>query len=177
MTAKTFKKVVTEEESVFQYIDTNSSRAGIDNCNRKMLDKKIAIIGIGVSNVPLLDYLYQLNAYVTVFDKKEISLNSANSIICSRHEVLWEGDISSGEIPLSDNINKFKNLKAYIRFYGNNIKDLNFVNTFAYIKEFNLADNLSDSLKVNFVEMLKKDVTSQDEMDLIRKYTRKISEI
>ena len=30
---------------------------------------------------------------------------------------------------------------------------------------------------VNFVEMLKKDVTSQDEMDLIRKYTRKISEM
>ena len=90
----------------------------------------------------------------TITDKKEISLNSANSIICSRQEVLWEGEISSGEIPLSDSINKFKNLKAYIRFYGNNIKDLNFVNTFAYIKEFNLADNLSDSLKVNFVEML-----------------------
>ena len=80
--------------------------------------------------------------------------NSANSIICSRQEVLWEGEISSGEIPLSDSINKFKNLKAYIRFYGNNIKDLNFVGTFAYIKEFNLADNLSETLKVNFVEML-----------------------
>ena len=44
VTAKTFKKVVTEENSVFQYVDTNSSRAGIDNCNRKMLNKKIAII-------------------------------------------------------------------------------------------------------------------------------------
>ena len=31
VTAKTFKKVVTEEDSVFQYVDTNSSRAGIDN--------------------------------------------------------------------------------------------------------------------------------------------------
>ena len=30
---------------------------------------------------------------------------------------------------------------------------------------------------VDFVDMLKKDVTSQDEMDLIRKYTRKISEM
>ena len=90
----------------------------------------------------------------TITDKKEISLNSANSIICSRSEVLWEGDKSTGEIPLSDSINKFKNLKAYIRFYGNNIKDLNFVGTFAYIKEFNLGNNLSESLKVHFVEML-----------------------
>ena len=90
----------------------------------------------------------------TITDKKEISLKSANSIICSRQEVLWEGEISSGEIPLSDSINKFKNLKAYIRFYGNHIKDLNFVDTFACIREFNLDGNLSESLKVNFVEML-----------------------
>ena len=90
----------------------------------------------------------------TITDKKEISISSANSIICSRQEVLWEGEISSGEIPLSDSINKFKNLKAYIRFYGNNIKDLNFVDTFAYIKEFKLADDLSESLKVHFMEML-----------------------
>ena len=89
----------------------------------------------------------------TITDKKEISLNSANSIICSRSEVLWEGDITTGEIPLSDSINKFKNLKAYVRFYGNHIKDLNFVGDFAYIKEFNLADELSDILKVHFVEM------------------------
>ena len=89
----------------------------------------------------------------TITDKKEISLNSANSIICSRHEVLWEGELSNGEIPLSDSINKFKNLKAYMRFYGNHIKELNFVGDFAYIKEFNLADELSDTLKVHFVEM------------------------
>lgn len=35
--------------------------------------RKVAIIGIGVSNIPLLDYFYQLHAYVTVFDKKEIT--------------------------------------------------------------------------------------------------------
>ena len=34
--------------------------------------KKVAIIGMGVSNIPLLDYLYNLNAKVTVFDNKEI---------------------------------------------------------------------------------------------------------
>ena len=61
VTAKTFKKVVTEEETVFQYIDTNSSRAGIDNCNRKMLDKKIAIIGLGGTGAYILDLVSKTN--------------------------------------------------------------------------------------------------------------------
>ena len=34
--------------------------------------KKVAIIGIGVSNIPLLDYFQNLGAIVTVFDKKNI---------------------------------------------------------------------------------------------------------
>ena len=33
--------------------------------------KKVAIIGLGVSNIPLLDYLYQKGATVSIFDKKE----------------------------------------------------------------------------------------------------------
>ncbi len=33
--------------------------------------RKVAIIGIGVSNLPLLDYLYQKKANVTVFDERE----------------------------------------------------------------------------------------------------------
>ena len=90
----------------------------------------------------------------TISDKKEVLVSSANTIICSKQEVLWEGEMSSGEIPLSDNINKFKNLKVYIKFYGNNIKNLNFVGDFAYIKDFNLSDNLDDSLKIYFLEMI-----------------------
>ncbi len=34
--------------------------------------RKVAVIGLGVSNIPLLDYLYQKNALVTVFDDKTI---------------------------------------------------------------------------------------------------------
>ena len=33
---------------------------------------KIAIIGLGVSNIPLLDYMHNLKANVTVFDDREI---------------------------------------------------------------------------------------------------------
>ena len=34
--------------------------------------RKVAIIGIGVSNIPLIDYLYSKKAIVTVFDDREI---------------------------------------------------------------------------------------------------------
>lgn len=34
--------------------------------------KKVAIIGLGVSNIPLIDYFHHLGAKVTVFDSKEI---------------------------------------------------------------------------------------------------------
>ena len=34
--------------------------------------RKVAIIGLGVSNIPLIDYLYNKKANVTVFDNREI---------------------------------------------------------------------------------------------------------
>ncbi len=37
---------------------------------RYLRNKKIAIIGLGVSNIPLLDYMYEKNAKVTVFDDR-----------------------------------------------------------------------------------------------------------
>ena len=35
-------------------------------------NRKVAIIGLGVSNLPLLDYLHEKNANVTVFDSRTI---------------------------------------------------------------------------------------------------------
>ena len=32
--------------------------------------KKVAIIGLGISNKPLIEYLYKLNAKITVFDNR-----------------------------------------------------------------------------------------------------------
>ena len=34
-------------------------------------EKKVAIIGLGVSNIPLLEYMNKLGAKVTVFDNRE----------------------------------------------------------------------------------------------------------
>ena len=34
--------------------------------------RKVAIVGLGVSNIPLIDYMYEKHARVTVFDEREI---------------------------------------------------------------------------------------------------------
>lgn len=42
--------------------------------------KKVAIIGLGVSNIPLLDYFYRLGAKVSIFDKREKEALDANAL-------------------------------------------------------------------------------------------------
>ncbi len=51
----------------------------MEYCNKKLEEfnhyiagKKIAILGIGVSNLPLLDYFYEKKARVTVFDNRSV---------------------------------------------------------------------------------------------------------
>lgn len=44
----------------------------LEEFNNFIKNKKIAIIGIGVSNIPLLDYFYENNSIVTVFDNRDI---------------------------------------------------------------------------------------------------------
>ena len=40
--------------------------------NKYLENRKVAILGLGVSNLPLIDYLHDNKAQVTVFDEKEI---------------------------------------------------------------------------------------------------------
>lgn len=49
--------------------------------------KKVAIIGMGVSNIPLLDYFYNKNAKVTVFDRNNLSDEIMEKINKYRYEV------------------------------------------------------------------------------------------
>lgn len=43
----------------------------LDDFEKFLNGKKVAIIGLGVSNLPMLDYLHNLNAKVSIFDKKD----------------------------------------------------------------------------------------------------------
>lgn len=58
LTEKTFKVIAdTTNETVFQYIDTNSSRANIELINSKLNDQKVAIIGLGGTGAYILDLI------------------------------------------------------------------------------------------------------------------------
>lgn len=110
VTAKTFKKVVIEENSVFQYVDTNSSRAGIDNCNRKMLDKKIAIIGLGGTGAYILDFISKTNV-------KEIHLIDGDTF-CQHNAFRSPGAARKEIFPQSiSKVNYFK--EVYQNMYKN----------------------------------------------------------
>ena len=43
----------------------------LENFEKNIELKKVAIIGLGVSNIPLIDYFYKNGAYVTVFDNRK----------------------------------------------------------------------------------------------------------
>ncbi len=58
LTAKTFKVVKdSEEDTMFNYIDTNSSRANIHLINSKFNNQRIGIIGLGGTGSYVLDFI------------------------------------------------------------------------------------------------------------------------
>lgn len=44
----------------------------LEEFNQYLKQRKVAIVGLGVSNIPLLDYMYEKDANVTVFDNRSI---------------------------------------------------------------------------------------------------------
>lgn len=42
--------------------------------------KKVAIIGLGISNIPLIDYLHDLKCMVSVFDKRDVEKLDTNAV-------------------------------------------------------------------------------------------------
>lgn len=58
VTAKTYRIIESyNEESVFNYLDTNSSRAEIIQISNKLRNQKIGIVGVGGTGSYLLDFL------------------------------------------------------------------------------------------------------------------------
>jgi len=58
VTAKTFKPIESKDtDSVFKYLDTNSSRAKINTISSKLDNHKIAIIGLGGTGSYVLDFV------------------------------------------------------------------------------------------------------------------------
>jgi len=79
VTAKTFKVVVdAEDETVFKYIDSNSSRANIYQLNSKFIGQKIAIIGLGGTGSYILDFVAKTPVdEILLFDADEFLQHNA----------------------------------------------------------------------------------------------------
>lgn len=77
--ARTFKPIVSsEEDSVFLYTDSASSRAGIANVARKAALGKIAIVGLGGSGGYVLDFIAKTHAReIHLFDGDDFLQHNA----------------------------------------------------------------------------------------------------
>lgn len=79
---------VSEEDSVFKYLDTASSRAGIDQVTKKLEIGKLAIIGLGGTGSYVLDFVAKTPA-------KEIHLFDEDKYL--QHNAFRSPGAASGE--------------------------------------------------------------------------------
>jgi hypothetical protein len=79
VTEKTFAVIEPEpDESVFNYIETNSSRAGIGAITSKLRGQRIAIIGLGGTGSYILDFLAKCPvAEIHLFDDDDFLSHNA----------------------------------------------------------------------------------------------------
>ena len=79
ITATTFKLIESAEtESVFRYLDTNSSRGEIDRITDKLKSQKIAIIGVGGTGSYVLDFVAKTPvSEIHIFDGDEFLQHNA----------------------------------------------------------------------------------------------------
>ena len=79
VTAKSFLPIIDEDEnSVFQYYDTNSSRSNIDSLNQKFSQQKIAIVGLGGTGSYILDLISKTQVKeIHLFDKDDFLQHNA----------------------------------------------------------------------------------------------------
>ena len=78
-TAKTYLPIPTHNDNcVFQYLDTNSSRAYINEFSKKLMNQKIAIIGLGGTGSYVLDLVSKTPVKaIHLFDKDNFSSHNA----------------------------------------------------------------------------------------------------
>ena len=131
VTAYNFDPVIdTDEETVFNYLDTSSSRANITKVNEKFKGQKVGIIGLGGTGSYILDL-------VSKTPVTEINLFDADDF--SQHNAFR----SPGAASLEALNEKLKKADYFQRIYSNMHKGI--VAHIAYVNEDNieLIKNLS----------------------------------
>ncbi|MCW2462605.1 ThiF family adenylyltransferase [Elizabethkingia anophelis] len=126
VTEKTFKVIADNtNETVFQYIDTNSSRANIEAINSKLEMQKIAIIGLGGTGAYILDMVAKTPV-------KEIHLFDGDSF--DQHNAFR----SPGAASINDLDGNPRKVIYYQKLYSNMHKHINIHDY--YVKKENLQE-------------------------------------
>lgn len=126
VTARTFKPIIDSEEiSVFQYVDTNSSRANINAISAKFEGQKIVIIGLGGTGAYILDLVAKTPV-------SEIHLYDGDKFLV--HNAFRSPGAAS-----VDELDKLQNKTDYYKsIYSNMHKHI--VSHPYYIDEFNISE-------------------------------------
>lgn len=133
VTEKTFKVIPDKNnETVFQYIDTNSSRANIEFINAKLGGEKIAIVGLGGTGAYVLDLVAKTPV-------KEIHLFDGDSF--DQHNAFRSPGAAS-----IDELNKNQNKGEYYNGVYSNMHKFIFAHDY-YLKK----DNLHELDKMTYV--------------------------
>ena len=126
VTEKTFKVIPDSgNETVFQYIDTNSSRANIEVINAKLERRKIAIIGLGGTGAYILDLVAKTPV-------KEIHLYDGDSF--DQHNAFR----SPGAASMNDLCENPRKVSYYQKLYSSMHKYIHAHDY--YVKEENLQE-------------------------------------
>lgn len=126
VTEKTFKMIAdSANETVFQYIDTNSNRANIEIINAKLEGQKIAIVGLGGTGAYILDMVAKTPV-------KEIHLFDGDSF--DQHNAFR----SPGAASMSDLDENPRKATYYQKLYSNMHKYI-YVHDY-YVKKENLIE-------------------------------------
>ncbi len=133
VTEKTFKVIAdSANETVFQYIDTNSSRANIEMINMKLERQKIAIIGLGGTGAYILDMVAKTPV-------KEIHLFDGDSF--DQHNAFR----SPGAASISDLVENPRKAAYYQKLYSN-------MHKYVYIHDYYVKkENLLELDKMDYV--------------------------
>lgn len=133
VTEKTFKVIKDEEvQSVFQYMDTNSSRVNVNPVSSKLKGQKIGIIGLGGTGSYILDFVSKTPVH-------EIHLFDADAFL--QHNAFR----SPGAASLEKLNAQMKKVDYYTEIYSNIHKGI--VPHSCYITE----ENVSELADMNYV--------------------------
>ncbi|MBR3152708.1 MAG: ThiF family adenylyltransferase [Clostridia bacterium] len=131
-TAKTFNRIITDEDSVLEYVDTNSSRAEIDSFNMKIAGQKIAIIGLGGTGSYILDLVAKTKVNeIHIFDGDVFNQHNAFRAPGAACKDIFTNNIKKVTYYKKIYINMHKGIIAHDEFINEN--NLDFLQNFDFV--------------------------------------------